>query len=122
MTDRKRILIVDDEIAVGNILAACCDLWGMEPVVATTGAEALQMIEERVPDLIMTDFMMPGMTGHEVCRRARTDDRLKSVPIILMSSAPEAAGRNSPADALVAKPFDLDQVEGVIRHWIRQRT
>jgi CheY-like chemotaxis protein len=115
MTDKTRVLIVDDEVAMGNMLAACCDLWGMEPIVATTDAEALQLIEQSPPDLIVTDFMMPGMTGHEFCRRARAEGRLQDVPVILTSSAPEAADRDSPADAFVPKPFDLDEVERVVR-------
>jgi CheY-like chemotaxis protein len=117
MTDKKRVLIVDDEVAMGNMLAACVDLWGMEPIVATTGAEALQLIEQSPPDLIVTDFMMPGMTGHEFCRRARATGGLQGVPVILTSSAPEAAGRDSPADAFVPKPFDLDEVEKVVRRF-----
>lgn len=118
MADKKRVLIVDDEVAVGNMLAACCDLWGMEPMVATTGAEALQLIEDSLPDLIVTDFMMPGMTGHEFCRRARANRRLQGVPVILTSSAPEAAARDSPADVLIPKPFDLDEMEKIVREWM----
>jgi CheY-like chemotaxis protein len=122
MTDKKRVLIVDDEVAMGNMLAACVDLWGMEPIVATTGAEALQLIEQSRPDLILTDFMMPGMTGHEFCRRARAEGRLQDVPVILTSSAPEAAARDSPADALLPKPFDLDEVEKVVRKFMDEPT
>jgi DNA-binding response OmpR family regulator len=118
MADKKRVLIVDDEVALGHMLAACCDLWGMDPIVATTGVEALHLIEETPPDLIVTDFMMPGMTGHELCRRARADQRLEGVPVILTSSAPEAAARDSPADVLLPKPFDLDEVEKVVREWM----
>jgi CheY-like chemotaxis protein len=120
MTARKRILIVDDEVAMGNMLAACCDMWGLEPTVVTTGTEALEILEHSTPDLIVTDFMMPGMSGHEFCRRAREERRLKDVPVILTSAAPEAAGRNSPADALLPKPFDLDQVERVVRAYLEQ--
>ena len=120
MTARKRVLIVDDEVALGHMLAACCDMWGMEPMVATTGAEALQLIDQTTPDLIVTDFMMPGMTGHELVRRARADTRLESVPMILTSSAPEAASRDSPADAFIPKPFDLDEVEKVVREYVEK--
>jgi DNA-binding response OmpR family regulator len=118
MPNKKRVLIVDDEVAIGNMLAACCDLWGMEPVVATTGVEALELMERSAPDLIVTDFMMPGMSGHELTRRARAQRRLANVPVILTSSAPEAAGRDSPADALLPKPFDLDEVEKVVREML----
>lgn len=121
MTSKKRILIVDDEVAMGNMLAACCDMWGLEPTVVTTGSEALQILEQSTPDLILTDFMMPGMTGHEFCRRARSEGLLRDVPVILTSSAPEAAGRDSPADALLPKPFDLDEVEKVVREHLDRR-
>ena len=121
MNSKKRILIVDDEVAMGNMLAACCDMWGLEPTVVTSGAEALQILEHATPDLILTDFMMPGMSGHEFCRRARAETRLRGVPMILTSSAPEAAGRDSPADALLPKPFDLDEVERVVREHLKRR-
>jgi CheY-like chemotaxis protein len=121
MPSKKRILIVDDEVAMGNMLAACCDMWGLEPTVVTTGVEALQILEHSTPDLILTDFMMPGMSGHELCRRARADGRLQGVPVILTSSAPDAAGRDSPADALLPKPFDLDEVEKVVREHLNRR-
>jgi CheY-like chemotaxis protein len=121
MPNKKRVLIVDDEVAIGNMLAACCDMWGMEPVVATTGAEALELIERGAPDLIVTDYMMPGMSGHELTRRARAQRRLANVPVILTSSAPEAAARDSPADAFLPKPFDLDEVEKVVREMLTDK-
>jgi CheY-like chemotaxis protein len=58
--------------------------------------------------------MMPRMTGHEFCRRARADRRLAGVPVILAGSA-DAAARDSPADALIRKPFDLDEFERIVR-------
>ena len=122
MTSKKRILIVDDELAMGNMLAACCDMWGLEPIVVTTGAEALQILEHSTPDLILADFMMPGMSGHEFCRRARAEGHLQGVPVILTSSAPEAASRDSPADALLPKPFDLDEVEKVVREHLTRKS
>ena len=116
---KKRVLIVDDEVAVGNMLAACCDMWEMEPIVATTGAEALSIIAGRAPDLIVTDFMMPGMSGHDLCRAVRADARLGKVPLILMSAVPEAAEPNSPADAFLPKPLDIDRAEETLRHWLK---
>ena len=105
------MLIVDDEVAIGYMLAACCEMWGMEGIVAGTAQEALTLIGERVPDLIISDFMMPGMDGHEFLRTVRGDRRTRKVPLILMSSVPEAARPNSPADAFLPKPLDLDETE-----------
>jgi CheY-like chemotaxis protein len=122
MPDKKRVLIVDDEVAVGHMLAACCDMWGLQPIVATNGPEALRLIEESAPDLVVTDFMMPGMSGHEFTVRARENRAMDNVPVILASSAPEVAAKNSPADVLLPKPFDLDLLEQVIRDWLDSGT
>ena len=113
---RKRVVIVDDEMAVGNMLAACCDMWGMEGIVTSTAIEALGVIAETTPDAIVTDFMMPGMNGHELVRAVRGNRRFVDVPLILMSAVPEAAAKDSPAaDAFLAKPLDLDETERVLR-------
>jgi len=112
---RKRVVIVDDEMAVGNMLAACCDMWGMEGIVTSTAIEALGVIAETIPDAIVTDFMMPGMNGHELVRAVRGNRRFVDVPLILMSAVPEAAAKDSPADAFLAKPLDLDETERVLR-------
>jgi CheY-like chemotaxis protein len=117
MTDKKRILIVDDEAAIGSLLAMCCEFWGLEAIVAHNGAEALRLLEERAPDVVVTDYMMPGMTGHDVCRRVRGNG-MRNIPIIMMSAAPEAAKRECAADALLPKPLDLDEVERTIRKFL----
>jgi len=117
-TRRKRVVIVDDEIAIGNMLAACCDMWGMDGIVTSSAAEALAVMAEQTPDLVVSDFMLPGMNGHELLRRVRGDRRFRGVPLILMSAVPEVARRNSPADAFLAKPLDLDATEKTLHRWI----
>jgi two-component system response regulator FlrC len=117
---RKRVVIVDDEVAIGHMLAACCDMWGMEGIVTSTADEALAVMAERTPDLVVSDFMMPGMNGHELLRRVRGDRRFRGVPLILMSAVPETAAQNSPADAFLAKPLDLDLTEKTLHRWIDQ--
>jgi CheY-like chemotaxis protein len=103
---------------IGNMLAACCDMWGMDATVASSAADALAAIAQRAPDLIVSDFMMPGMNGHELLRAVRGDRRLRRIPLILMSAVPEAARPNSPADAFLAKPLDLDETEKTLHRWI----
>jgi CheY-like chemotaxis protein len=76
---------------------------------------------EHTPDLVLTDFMMPGMNGHEFCRRVRADSRLKAIPLVLMSAAIGAAQRDSPADAFVAKPIHIDEMETVLRAWLDKK-
>jgi CheY-like chemotaxis protein len=119
VTRKKRVLVIDDEEAIGYLIAACCDMWGLEAVVTTSAWEALEVARDsRPPDVIVTDFMMPGMNGHELILAARKNPKLKRVPIVLMSAAPEAARRGSPADAFIAKPLDLDELERELRHWL----
>lgn len=124
MTRKKRVLVVDDEAGIGYLVAACCDMWGFEAVVTTSALEALEIAGNgRVPDVILTDFMMPGMNGHEFILAARNIPKLKRVPVVVMSAVPEAAQRNSPADAFIEKPVDIDELEATLRRWIggRQR-
>ena len=119
MRSKKRVLVVDDELAIGNMIAACCDMWGLEPIVATTGSEALSIAAiPPAPDVIVTDFMMPQMNGHELVSALRRDPRLKDVPVVLMSAVPDAARRNAPSDAFLAKPLDLDELERTLDHWL----
>jgi DNA-binding response OmpR family regulator len=120
MPDKQRVLIVDDEMAVADMLAICCEFWGFEPIVANTGEQALKLIAERDPDVIVTDFMMPGMTGHELCRRARNNGS-RDIPMIMISAAPEAAKRGCTADVLIPKPLDLDHVERTMRELLERR-
>jgi CheY-like chemotaxis protein len=120
-SDRTTTGVGLDAILAGGLLGLDLDMWGMEPVVTTTASEALDLIAERRPDLVITDFMMPGMNGHELCRRVRADSRLKAIPLVLMSAATGAAQRASPADAFVAKPIQIDEVETVLRHWLGRK-
>ena len=88
---------------------------GMEGIVTSTATEALGVIAETTPDAIVTDFMMPGMNGHDLVRAVRGNRRFVDVPLILMSAVPEAAAKDSPADAFLAKLLDLDETERVLR-------
>jgi len=120
-TGKNVVLIVDDEEAIGHMLAACCDIWGLEGIVASTATEAIAMIAECVPDVILTDFMMPGMNGHELLRTIHGNRRLQRIPSILMSAVPDVARRKSPADAFLPKPLDLDETRKALHFWLAQR-
>jgi CheY-like chemotaxis protein len=73
------------------------------------------------PDLILTDFMMPGMNGHEMLRTVRANRRFRNVPLILVSAVPDAARRNSPADGFLAKPLDLEETAKTLHRWIARQ-
>ncbi|GIZ51950.1 response regulator [Noviherbaspirillum aridicola] len=101
----KLILIVDDEVDLTTAYSLLFQLHGYETMTAANGREALDVIARRRPDLVLSDLMMPVMDGVELSRRLRNDEATASIPIILMSAAPERhtlSDRNF--DALILKP------------------
>jgi len=106
---RKRILVADDEVYIVHILEFSLSMEGYEVISATSGVEALRRIEEEQPDLIVLDVMMPGLDGHEVCRRLRADERTSRTPIIFLTAKDTPADRDLGlglgANAYITKPF-----------------
>jgi CheY-like chemotaxis protein len=85
---------------------------------AVHGADALAVIERERPDLVVTDMMMPVLTGVELCRRLKATTDTGGIPVILMSSMGPRETDGAGADAFIAKPFDLDAMEALIAHWL----
>ncbi len=93
------------------------EMVGFTVRVATNGQLGLAQAREALPDLIVTDVMMPVMDGHALCRHLRADPRTATIPVIGMS----AAYRPQPDDAfdaLIAKPFDIPPLLALIHHWL----
>ena len=111
-----RILLVDDDVALGGILAPALGDEGFQVVTARTGKEGLQRFEAEGADLLILDILMPEMDGLEVCRRVR---RKSAVPIILLSSRGEevdrVTGLETGADDYVTKPFSTRELVARIR-------
>lgn len=107
--DRKRILVVDDEIYIVHILEFSLTMEGYTVLTASNGEEALKMIEQERPDLVVLDIMMPKLDGYEVCRHLRADERFGNLPVILLSAkgrpVDREAGLQAGADDYIAKPF-----------------
>lgn len=106
----KTVLIVDDEYVIAEILSFALEEEGVTTLIAGCGQKALDIIANERPDLVITDYMMPGMTGVELAQAIRTREPHGVTPIILMSGAQASLGLARP-DLFVAvfdKPFDLD--------------
>jgi CheY-like chemotaxis protein len=88
----RTILVVDDEFGVADVLAAALEDEGYRVNTAANGREALSRLAEEVPDLVITDFMMPVMDGPAMAHAIREAGHL-NLPIIMMSAMPEAAVR-----------------------------
>jgi two-component system KDP operon response regulator KdpE len=121
MTRSARILLVDDEVSIQRALAPLLRSRGYEVVVAGTGADALQIVAVRPPDLIVLDLGLPDLEGTEVCRRIRADSQ---VPIIVLSArggeADKVSALDLGADDYVSKPFSPEELLARIRVALRR--
>jgi two-component system phosphate regulon response regulator PhoB len=104
-----RILIVDDEKDIRELLAFQLQQHGFSTETASNGEEALDKVEEKAPDLIILDLMMPKMDGAEVCRTLKREEKNRRIPIIMLTAKGEeidrVVGFELGADDYVAKPF-----------------
>jgi two-component system phosphate regulon response regulator PhoB len=105
----KHILIVEDEPAIRDMVAFALRKAGMEPAHAADARAAQTMIVERVPDLILLDWMLPGMSGLDLARRLRKEELTRDVPIIMLTARGEetdrVGGLEAGVDDYVVKPF-----------------
>ena len=119
-----KILIADDSVVSRHLLEATLRKWGYDVMVACDGAEALELLQrEDAPGLIILDWMMPGMTGVEVCRRIRQRDSEPYTYILLLTSKNEKEdlieGMDAGADDYITKPFDQNELQVRLRAGIR---
>ncbi len=116
------ILLVEDEVKLAKFVELELGFEGYQVSVANDGLTGLTMARESSPDLILLDWMLPGMTGLEICRRLRsTGDK---VPIILLTAKDEVsdrvAGLDAGADDYVVKPFSVEELLARVRARIRR--
>ncbi len=125
---KDKILLVDDEVDILEMLKYPLEREGYDISTALDGERALAMCSEIVPDLIILDIMLPGIDGHQVCYRLKTDERYKHIPIILLTAksdeTDQVVGLKIGADDYVTKPFSprvLVARVGAILRRVRQR-
>lgn len=113
----KNILLVDDSRIILECLNEMFLSQGMNIMTAVNGVEALDIVRHRPMDIIILDIEMPVMNGFQLCRIVKTDERLKAIPIILLTSRPAEDDKNriwgfrAGADAYLNKnPFDEDAI------------
>ncbi len=110
----KRILIVDDEPSIVVSLVFLMTRVGLVVEVAPDGEAALQAVDERPPDLVLLDIMLPRVNGFDVCQRLRADPRHAGLKIIMLSAkgreADQAKGLALGADLYVTKPFSTKEL------------
>jgi two-component system alkaline phosphatase synthesis response regulator PhoP len=112
------ILIVDDEEPLRELLAMTLAESGHRTLQASQGRQALERVARDRPDLIISDVMMPVLNGRVLCQRLKEDPATQAIPVILMTSAGRQYASGVGADDCMDKPFDLDEMEALVRHWL----
>jgi DNA-binding response OmpR family regulator len=123
---KPRILIVDDDAYLVQIVTMYLTVEGFEVHFASDGDQALRDLDLVEPDLVLLDVMMAGLDGIATCRAIKQHPRWRSVPVVIFTAldrdADEIAGRNAGADRYLAKPFSLVGLGEVVRGQIAGRT
>jgi CheY-like chemotaxis protein len=118
------VLVVDDEPDIATVLAEILQEEGYRVATAFHGQEALQLLEKRAFDLVVSDVMMPVMTGAELLQRLRAHPRLAHLPVVLISAGPVEPKVRALAAAFLSKPFDLRKllraVAGILESGAKQ--
>ena len=117
----QTLMIVDDDPQLMRVLAMFFDLEGYHVIQARNGREALDMLQEYSPDLILLDLMMPEVGGEEVVRQIRANRKLSHVPVVIFTAAETRADELMAAGAssFIAKPFSLDGLRDTVEEAIR---
>ncbi|WP_120501278.1 phosphate regulon transcriptional regulator PhoB [Roseovarius sp. EL26] len=123
-TEQPKVLLVEDEPAQREVLAYNLEADGFNVTRAENGEEALILVEEVAPDIILLDWMLPNVSGIEVCRRLKTRSETRGVPIIMLSARSEEVDRvrglETGADDYVIKPYSVVELMARVRAHLRR--
>jgi DNA-binding NarL/FixJ family response regulator len=118
------ILVVDDDLGTRLSISDYLELSGYSVITANDGQEALAMVEEYQPDLIVTDIVMPRMNGYELVRRVRQKPNFRLLPVILLTARTKTQerilGYQSGCDLYLPKPFELEELAAAIHNLLER--
>ena len=120
----KKILIIDDDKLLINLLKRKLSNAGYEVIIATNGEEGIKKIREIIPDLILLDITMPVMNGYEVIEQMSKEDNIKNIPLVVISNSGEPVEierikkSGIVKDWIVKIKFDIDEVLAIIKKYI----
>lgn len=123
-TEQPSVLLVEDEPAQREVLSYNLEADGFRVLTADNGEEALMMVAETPPDIIVLDWMMPNVSGIEVCRQLKTRSATRAIPIIMLSARSEEVDRvrglETGADDYVIKPYSMVELMARVRAQLRR--
>jgi two-component system phosphate regulon response regulator PhoB len=118
------VLVVEDEDALATLLQYNLEKEGYQVALAADGEEALMLVDERLPDLVVLDWMLPKISGIELCRRLRGRSETRNMPIMMLTARGEESDRirglDTGADDYVTKPFSMTELAARIRAVLRR--
>src|ERR1700743_1838605 len=121
---RPLVLVVEDEAAIATMLRYNLEKQGYRVSEASDGQEALSRIQEQRPDIVLLDWMLPLMSGIEVCRQIRRKPATRDLPVIMVTARTEdqdaVRGLNTGADDYITKPFNIDSLLARMRALLRR--
>ena len=124
LSEKPYVLLVEDEPAQREVLSYNLEAEGYRVGMAPDGEQALQMVADELPDLIVLDWMMPLVSGIEVCRRLKVRPETRAVPVIMLSARAEEVDRirglETGADDYVVKPYSVMELMARVRAHLRR--
>jgi two-component system phosphate regulon response regulator PhoB len=121
---RHTVLLVEDESAQRELLAYNLEAEGFAVITADNGEDGLILVDENDPDLIVLDWMMPQLSGIEVCRRLKRNSKTRKIPVIMLSARAEEVDRvrglETGADDYVAKPYSVIEFMARVKAHLRR--
>jgi PleD family two-component response regulator len=123
---KPRILVVEDDFDISNMLRIYFQSQGYEVAVAPRGGDALEMCRQQLPNIVVLDIMLPDIDGYEVCRQLRSNLRTSHIPIIFLTQKDERSdkiqGLELGADDYITKPFDVEELRLRVKNAIARAT
>lgn len=114
----KTVLIVDDNIKNLDLFKDFVESWGYETVTAQQGKAAISLAERYLPDIILLDVMLPGMSGYEVCRELKENTKTQHIPVVMITVLNDIADRihgyKIGADQFLVKPVDYNELHAIL--------
>ena len=121
---RPTVLLVEDESAQREMLAYNLEAEGFDVITADNGEDGLILVDENDPDLIVLDWMMPQLSGIEVCRRLKSNSKTCQIPVIMLSARADEVDRvhglETGADDYVAKPYSVIELMARVKAHLRR--